>query len=491
MKLKKICILFLSLSFIWGCQKTPDVFEETVQEDGIFTDKDYDASYEEFTTITLKNGSSQSDGQGVDINKNIITIQKSGVYVLKGKLDNGQVIVDVGDENKVKIVLSNVSIQNEKESCLFVKSAKKVFVTLVPYSLNHIGTNEKTAILSNGDLTFNGGGEIKISSNANGIEATNVKFTSGNITIQSNGIGVLSKGNLQIVDSKLDVNSSQDSFHANDIYLKSGTYILSSLEDGMEAKSTITIENGYFDMDVQEIGYKSNNDICINDGNIQIKSKQDSISSQNKVSIQNGILYLESEKDGIVAKSSIEINGGTIALSQSVNGFLAETISINGGTTNITASKMGLNADSNISVSKGRLNLLNAGIKSNDVFEMSGGTIYISSLGNILEFKKGKVSAGSFVGAGLDCQDVSFDQMAVGCVNYALKERQEANSTILIKDTRNNVIEGLNPQTAFNFILVWSAGLQSNQGYTITAGNELFTIHIDEGLQSTNGLFED
>ncbi len=84
----------------------------------LFTDRDLDPSYDEATTIDLSKESSSK-----------VTISKAGTYVLTGTY-NGQVVVKVGDEDKVQLVLDNVTIANNNSAAIYVASGDKVFVTL-------------------------------------------------------------------------------------------------------------------------------------------------------------------------------------------------------------------------------------------------------------------------------------------------------------------------------------------------------------------------
>ena len=126
----------------------------------LFTDRDLDPSYDEATTIDLSKESSSK-----------VTISKAGTYVLTGTY-NGQVVVKVGDEDKVQLVLDNVTIANNNSAAIYVASGDKVFVTLKDGTTNRIsssatfssadaetGDNIDAAIWSKATLTFNGDGK--------------------------------------------------------------------------------------------------------------------------------------------------------------------------------------------------------------------------------------------------------------------------------------------------------------------------------------------
>ena len=56
--------------------------------------------------------------------KESINITESGVYNLTGEIEDGSVIIDVGDTNGVvKLVLSGVSVNSENGPAIYIKSA--------------------------------------------------------------------------------------------------------------------------------------------------------------------------------------------------------------------------------------------------------------------------------------------------------------------------------------------------------------------------------
>ena len=108
------------------------------------------------------------------------TISKEGVYVVTGSASNAQILISAGDEDKVQLVLDDVSITNESTPCIYVQNADKVFVTTTDSenTLTVSGaftadgdTNTDAAIFSRDDLVVNGTGTLNISSSENGISS--------------------------------------------------------------------------------------------------------------------------------------------------------------------------------------------------------------------------------------------------------------------------------------------------------------------------------
>lgn len=106
----------------------------TYDEDDYYTDwKNENPNY-----IKLSGISATIEGSGAEVSNNKVTITAAGVYVISGKLDNGQIIVDSQDEGTVRIVLNGVEINCNDSAPIYVKSAGKAVVSLVEGTENTI-----------------------------------------------------------------------------------------------------------------------------------------------------------------------------------------------------------------------------------------------------------------------------------------------------------------------------------------------------------------
>ena len=133
-------------------RSVPDMELDTTD---MFSDRDLEGTYDESEAVNITlsdNGSKASDDAGVTIDGQTITITEEGIYVLSGKLSDGQVIVDTDDTAKVQIVLNNADITSKTIAAVYVKNADKVFLTAEEGSKNHL-TNE-------GSFTADGDEEI-------------------------------------------------------------------------------------------------------------------------------------------------------------------------------------------------------------------------------------------------------------------------------------------------------------------------------------------
>ena len=165
---------------------------------------------------------------GVSINNVTVTISKEGCYLISGELEDGQIIVDAGDSDKVQLVLDNASIHCSTGSAILVRNANKVKVTLAADSENELsdGTEYQTdddnpdaALFSKDDLVING---------------------SGSLTVQGNyKHGIAGNDDLVITGGRLTVNSLSHALRGKDsVAILDGTFVLTSQKDGIQASNT-------------------------------------------------------------------------------------------------------------------------------------------------------------------------------------------------------------------------------------------------------------
>lgn len=233
--------------------------------DEMFTARDYEIGYSDYCTITLSDDASSADGDGVMISENTITITTAGTYVLTGSLSNGQIVVDVGSEEKVQLVLSNANITCSGSAALYCLNADKVFLTTAENTENVLSsideftttedTNVDAAIFAKCDLTLNGSGMLAVSCTAGHgiVSKDDLVITSGNYSIEAAKQGLSGKDSVRIAGGNFEITSGTDGIHSeNDtdgegfIFISGGTFLITSAHDGIDASGAITIEDGAF-----------------------------------------------------------------------------------------------------------------------------------------------------------------------------------------------------------------------------------------------------
>ena len=88
-------------------------------EDDMYTDW----SSSNPTEIKLNGTSASINGSGAEAKESTVTITAAGTYVVSGKLDNGQIAINVKDKGIVRLVLNGAEIYNSSTSAIFVEEA--------------------------------------------------------------------------------------------------------------------------------------------------------------------------------------------------------------------------------------------------------------------------------------------------------------------------------------------------------------------------------
>ena len=195
------------------------------QLDDYFTERDLSGAWDATATqIALEGDTAVTASHVVDVAGGTVTIVDGGVYVLSGTLDDGQIVVDVKDDEKVQLVLNGVSITCSDSAAILVRQADKVFITLAEGTENTLANGGEFAeegvdavIWSDEDLTFNGAGTLIIDSPAgDGIDGNDdVKFASGSYVITAAGRGVDANDSIRVAGGDFTVTTQGTAFRAD------------------------------------------------------------------------------------------------------------------------------------------------------------------------------------------------------------------------------------------------------------------------------------
>lgn len=297
-----------------------ELTESTIDTE--FTDREKSGSYQasEAVKITLNKTTATVSGSGVKADGSTITITEEGVYIVSGTLEDGQIIVDASDSDKVQIVLDGVHINCETNAAIYVREADKVFITLAENSSNTLGGgNEYTqiddntvdgVIFSKSDLVCNG---------------------TGSLTIEADyKHGIVSK---------------------DDLVITGGTYKITAADNGITAKDQLKILDGSFDIDAANSAVKAKNtddtelgNIYIAGGVFTVKAEQDGFHATGSIVVDDGTITVNSGDDGFHADLDTVIHGGTILVEKSYEGLEGKRVVVNGGDITVNASDDGINA---------------------------------------------------------------------------------------------------------------------------------------------------
>lgn len=334
--MKKIIILVLLL-FLVGCQSTGET-DSYYTEDIETTESESEAiDSEMFTVRDLTQTVSEYDDTYELISSEDLYITIEGTYLITGDVSNSTIIIDVDDEEKVQLILENVSIINDDMPAVYVKSADKVFITITGDNYIEVNgsstvddSNLDAAIFSKDDLVINGEGTLEIVSKVNGITSKDdLKITGGEILITSSEYGLEANDSIRIADGDITIDSTNDALHSeNDeedsgyIYISGGTLNITTEDDGIIAKTYVQIDGGNITINDSYEGIEATQ-IYINSGVIDLYASDDGLNATKKsnleveIVITGGDITIEvgsGDTDGIDSNGSLTITGGTITI---------------------------------------------------------------------------------------------------------------------------------------------------------------------------------
>ena len=292
--------------------------------------------------------------------------------------EDGQELIEklpyADDEDKIQLVLKDVTITNSDMPCVYVKNADKVFITTMSTnSLSVTGTftsdgetSTDAVIFSRDDVVFNGNGSLTIQSSDNGISSKDdIKITGGTITINCVNDALETHEMIAVAGGNLTIKTSKDGFHAeyddNDtvgsVYIQGGVIQIDAGDDGIHAITNLVIDGGTIDIKAKE-GLEGTY-IQINDGSVNISASDDGVNAAQKskaftatFEMNGGELTVNmgaGDTDAIDSNGNLYVNGGTVTITaQSPFDYDGEgkytggTMIINGEeTTTITNQMMG------------------------------------------------------------------------------------------------------------------------------------------------------
>lgn len=238
--------------------------DTAVTDAEMFTDRDSRTEYDpdKAVKIELNGASAKASGGGVRISGSSVTVTEEGVYLISGTLADGTLTVDAPDTAKLQLVFDGADITSAASAPLYIKSADKVFVTLVgENSLSNGGefiavdeNNIDGAIFSKQDLTFNGSGSLTVTSPAgHGIVCKDdLVFTGGSYDIAAAAHAIDANDSVRIRDAAITAQAGKDGIHAENsedsekgfIYIASGSLQIESEGDCISAGAYLYAADG-------------------------------------------------------------------------------------------------------------------------------------------------------------------------------------------------------------------------------------------------------
>ncbi|MGN0317438.1 MAG: carbohydrate-binding domain-containing protein [Lachnospira sp.] len=310
---------------------------------------------------------------GVSQDGNVYTITAAGDYTFSGKLPDGQIIVDAGDEAEVNIILNGASISCSTAAPVYVVSADSVKIKSEEETFNEI--SDTRAVKSENDTNGSEDGNAAIYS------CVDLSLTGkGSLVVNATyNNGIQSKKDVSVKNVTLKITAPNNALKGNDsVEIESGEIVLDSTAgDGIKTEDSdvsskgnqrgiITITGGNIDITAASDGLDAAYDVCISDdANLCISAKDDGIHAENVVTIDGGVINVETSYEGIEG-NNIVINDGKIFVYATDDGLNASSgattplIKITGGYVDVTTPSGDTDA-----------------IDSNGNYEQTGGFVFV------------------------------------------------------------------------------------------------------------------
>ena len=338
------------------------------EEEGLFSNRD------------LVQEPDLTDAERITLEGQSVTIDRGGVFLLSGSIENGQITVAAGDEDKVQLVLDGANIHSALNPAIDIISADKVFITLADGSENSLSSDAFSedggtgVIYSKADLTLNGGGQLTVTtSQGNGIVCKDtLAITGGSYTIQVSGHGISGKDALNVADGTFSIitggGSTAVQMKASDNFPQEGR--------GWEGASSQEEDNT-----IKAKGLKSDGPITALTGSFTLDCADDAVHAGGDVTLCGGKWIIHTADDGIHSDENVAIAGGSFELPYCYEGIEGKNVTIGDGSFSITSVDDGINATGEDSPTGFRA----PGMDTGAVITVDGGEITIVSEGDCLD----------------------------------------------------------------------------------------------------------
>ena len=518
--------LVMFLLVLSSCNK-----EETSSADidnGITHEEESDYTWDSSSEIDIiLNGTSiEKSSSKVTVSGTTATITSAGNYRISGSLTSGQIVVNAGDEDLVRLILDGASVINATSSALVVLNSSKTIINLVSGTTNtltdattytsFIDEDLNAALFSKSDLTIFGEGTLVVNGNYNdGITSKDgLILKSGTYNVTAKDDGIRGKDFLIVESGSYTVNSGGDGLKSDNedasavgyIKITGGDFSITSSGDGISAQTNVMVGgDGTYTLktgggssstatSTSSKGIKGLTKVTVESGTYVINSADDGIHSNNAVEINGGNIQISTADDGVHAESSITVNDGIVAVTKSYEAFESLKITVNGGSVNLVATNDAVNATAGtvnggteqtdgscLAVTGGTLcaSCTNGdAIDSNGNVLITGGTVVVNGPASGIEEAADvngsfNMNGGFFIGAGTN-SNMNKTMSATSSQHniYVISSRSSlsAGTIFHIQDGTGADIVTFKPVRSYYSILFSSSSLATSVTYSIYTG---------------------
>lgn len=381
-------------------------------------------------------------------NRQIINITAGGVYLLSGRLSNGQIYVNSG-EAQVRLIFSDINVSCRGNAPIYLNNGKKVVITLAEGSDNFLSDTEDYSQAScetdstTGEVSYEPNGALfsKKSLTING---------SGRLTIDGNfNNGISCKDELKIIDAKVCVKAVNNGIKGNDfVALRNAEIVVDSIGDGIKSSKENNVLKGF---------------VCIDGSNVKVTSGEDGIQAVTTVAVYDGVLSVNATLKGIKSDNAMLIAGGTAYVTSSSDDTLHSNDFIDiVGSVYVNASGDGLDSNGNITFTGGTTIVNGPTSGGNGILDSGDGGYQIL------------VKGGTLIAAGTSSMLATPSSQSTQCVVVATMSSSLNDLAIVNSD--GETIVRFTPDKQYQAVIVSSPLLKVGETYGLYTGSSSGTL---------------
>ena len=529
--------IVLAMLLTLGSLPLPAAAVEGTDITSLYKTRDIDAAW------------SEQSAQAIDLNtqKGTVVIRREGDYVLSGTL-NGQVVIEAGKEEKVRLILRGVTISSTQGPAIYEKQADKLIITLAEGSVSTLTDGDMivdgddtvgAALYAEDDLSINGTGSlIANGTNKHGIQSkADLILAGGTITVRAVSDGIRSRNSLLVLGGEMDITAGGDGISTTRTDTEgkgwiilaggSGTITTGDGADAVPSAGKSTAGWGWRgrrddwgstgeseDSGVSRKAVKAGSDLTVLGGSWDFDCEDDGLHAVN-VTVGGGTFSIRSGDDAMHADSVMEVSGGSIGITACYEGIEGRQVTVSGGTIGIVSSDDGINAaggnDGSGFGGRGRSGSVSAsdqagmlsitggevavtaggdGLDSNGSLRISGGVTGVwaaTTTGEgAIDFNgTGVLSGGTLIVASTGGVMRDVSGLTGQCI-MAFSADGSAGETVSLMDGSGRVLGSFTPHSGFDTLMVSSGELQEGDACTVTGGERtLYSGSMASTLGST------
>ena len=214
--------VLLLLPTLAGCAQNPGQTSSSLPSASPYETSEVSIQWDEATAtkITLSGGTAQFGSSAVSVDGGVITIQTAGDYLISGELTDGQIVVDAGKEDTVRLILSNASISCSDSAAIYARQAGQTVAGWQAEPKTPFPTGQTTwmprerdepdaALFAKDDLTIAGEGALQVTGNYNNGIGTkdNLVIQGGSLAIAAANDGLRGQDSVTVLGGEISIDA--------------------------------------------------------------------------------------------------------------------------------------------------------------------------------------------------------------------------------------------------------------------------------------------